>query len=673
MPNQQKVVCARAARQEFSEAYRGGIQTYRSARRYAGICGPAFASKLPDGIYHLPFQHLHDAGVARMAWEGAVTRSNQDARFLQDLPFRVMARKRPLQESELAIGEYDSATAECSNNAVVIHDGRVHRDGRTLYMVHSRFCLERVFTEVEGNSAVYEEAAKPLLEKAQAGGRSTLLLFGQTGTGKTYTASGVLHQLAEDLFPSNGVRLYCYEMAGARGGKDGFFDLLNERSPVKCLTGEDGQVHVRGAKAADCRTADEFREAVRKALAWRTSEVTERNEASSRSHAILEIHMGIPKESRVTCALNETSAAWGEESEGVDGEEAVCTKEDSGLAAGVLRIVDLAGSERNFETQQHTRQMAERGGVINYSLLMLKECARIMHKNRKILENGRPGQVAHVPFRRSRLTHLLRSCFTDEAHRTVVITTLSPAPTDIEHSLNSLQHVGMMRAGAHVLLAGVSKAGTVASNACSSADGFGQVEGRGHALHSKLQDVPGQLRLHAFEMITDVGGTIKKKYEASTTKQETFIDARWHREMNVAVDEDLWVLREADAEVVEVLSAWKQERWDARRASDVSRWDASTVHSFLQSLELPGEVRLPSTMTGAQLLRLGRRGVLSLCAGDTATAEATCDALQAALASERASCAAMTESQRTGNAKLTGLGLRKAPAPKTDASLVGGS
>ena len=33
----------------------------------------------------------------------------------------------------------------------------------------------------------------------------------------------------------------------------------------------------------------------------------------------------------------------------------------------------------------------------------------------------------------------------DESHRTIVVATLSPSPTDVEHSLNTLQHVAMMR------------------------------------------------------------------------------------------------------------------------------------------------------------------------------------------------------------------------------------
>lgn len=331
----------------------------------------------------------------------------------------------------------------------------------------------------------------------------------------------------------------------------------------------------------------------------------------------------------------------------------------------MLRVVDLAGSERNYETQLHTRSMAERGGHINYSLLMLKECARLMHRNHSARREG-DRKEQHVPFRSSRLTHLLQSCFTDDTHRTVVITTLSPSPTDVEHTLNSLQHVGMMRASrpvaagaeeedeaaAHCSAMGGGSAGGKASDGT----GFEAVQGRGHELHSKLQDArASQLKLHAFDMLTGQGGTIQKKYDPENVKLETFIDSRWHREMKVQVEEsDLWVLKEADAEIVQTLTSWRQEQWHERQAHDLVRWDAKAVQAFVASLALPGEVRLPSTMTGAQLQRLGRRGLSALC-GD----EATFEALHDALCGERAASRELTAAQTKQNAKVTALGAHK--------------
>lgn len=621
MTTNHKLVCARAARKEYSEAYRRGIRDYRCSRRHAAFCGRHFLERLPQPVALSVLRHVHDPEVAQLAWDGAVSVENSGARDRQ-ASFRVMARLRPLLPGEHEDGAYGSLSTEDANNAVVVHDGRVHRDGRTLYMVHSRFCLDRVFGAAEPNEAVYADTARPLLQAAMQGGRATLVLFGQTGTGKTYTAHSLLQMLADELFEgASAASVLCYEIAGSRGGKEDVFDLLAERKPVKCLTGEDEQVHVRGANSISCSSPRELSDALRAAFEWRSSECTERNEASSRSHAVIELHL----------------------------------TGKTGDAAGVLRIVDLAGSERNFETQFHTRKMAERGGHINYSLLMLKECARIMHKNRHRHDEGRDEALQHIPFRRSRLTHLLRSCFADASHRTVVIATLSPSPIDVEHSLNSLQHVGMMRAGRPVDQPRAD--GAVPNQADGSpADGsFSKVEGRGHGLHSKLQDARAeQLKLHAFGMVTGVGGTVMKKYEPENVKMEAFIDPRWHREMNVVAEKDLWVLREADAEVVQVLTEWKEEQWEIRKAHDIARWDARTVSAFLSGLDLPGKASLPSTMTGLQLLRLGRRGLGSLCSD-----EATADALHAAVLQERAAAREAGAMTKERNAKMTALGASK--------------
>lgn len=617
MASNHKLVCARAARQQFGGAFQQAVRDYRWAKLAAATL-KGLDAYLPDGLSFLPLSYLYDDEVARFAWEGAVMKENQDA-STRCSSFRVLARTRPLQNSEVDEKLYESLSSEGGNHSIIVHDGRVHRDGRTIYTNHSRFCLDGVFPQDASNVQVYQEAAQPLLRSALEGQRSTLIFFGQTGTGKTYTARGVLEVMIEEIFQNTQeVTLCCYEMAGTRGGREAFFDLLADRAQVKCLTGEDGNVHVRGAKQVPCRSAQDLEDAMARAFEWRSSECTERNEASSRSHCILELHFP--------------------------------------AASGLLRVVDLAGSERNFETQMHSRSMAERGGLINYSLLMLKECARVMHKQMK---QPHKSEDLHVPFRRSRLTHLLRSSFTDPSHQTTVVATLSPSPTDVEHSLNTLQHVGMMRsARAWEEEHAVTFATQATDGETSGAGGFDVVQGRGRALHSKLQDArKGQLNLHAFQMKTQVGGSIIKKYEGDSAKLETFIDARWHRELKVKVQEDLWVLRDADMEATQVLTSWRQEQWTASKAHDLHRWDAKTLQSFLKSLELPGEVRIPSTMTGAQLKRLGPRGLVALCS-DAATAEA----LQLALHGERQRDAVAAAAHRSRNARMTALGNHKVHA-----------
>eukprot|EP00930_Biecheleria_cincta_P017554 TRINITY_DN13919_c1_g1_i1.p1 TRINITY_DN13919_c1_g1~~TRINITY_DN13919_c1_g1_i1.p1 ORF type:complete len:687 (-),score=124.30 TRINITY_DN13919_c1_g1_i1:15-1991(-) len=623
MPSNHKLVCARAARHEFGEAFQRAIGDYRGARLAATTWTVQLKQRFPDGIPLLPLSFLYGEDLARFAWDGSVTLDNAGDVTSH---FQVMARTRPLQPEELEDDCYESGSIEEANKSVVVHDGRVHRDGRTLYSQHSRFCLDKVFGEKHDNNDVFRAAAKPLLDSAVQGSRATLVFFGQTGTGKTHTAQGVLDIMTPCVFMQAAcVEVLCYELAGTRGGREAVFDLLADRAPVKCLTGEDGNVHVRGARAIQCRSSEELVEAVRTAFSWRTSESTERNATSSRSHCVLELQF--PAAQPAEEALGDT------------------------VRGGVLRVIDLAGSERNFETQMHTKSMAERGGHINYSLLMLKECARIMHLNRRRRDAGQGKSEAHVPFRSSRLTHLLKSCFMDESHQTTVVATLSPSPTDVEHSLNTLQHVGMMRSAR----AWESFAEGSEAHQTVKEKGFHQVEGRGHALHSKQQDArKEQLSQFQFRKVLQTGGSIMRKYEPENMKTEAFIDERWHRELNVKVEDDLWVLKDADAECTQVLTSWREEQWTASKVHDLVRWDAPTLQAFLRSLPLPGEARLPSTMTGAQVRRLGRRGLRALCS-DEATAQMLYDALQG---EEQASKAAAA-SHRGANAKITALGQSK--------------
>ena len=65
-------------------------------------------------------------------------------------------------------------------------------------------------------------------------------------------------------------------------------------------------------------------------------------------------------------------------------------------------------------------------------------------------------------------------------------------------------------------------------------------------------------------------------------------------------------------------------------------------------------MRLPSTMTGAQLSRLGSRGLHAICS-DAATSEA----LQQALNQQRHKNGAAAVAHRLRNAKMTALGNHK--------------
>jgi len=235
----------------------------------------------------------------------------------------------------------------------------------------------------------------PLVEAALAGGGATLLCMGQTGTGKTYTIQGLAKCLAADLSGQRDVSVGFFEIWGQKCR-----DLLAGGQEVHLRSDAEDSVCVRGQRIVSLPAAKGLAEVLQEALQFRASETTERNAASSRSHA-------------------------------------VCTLQFGGNASGVLRLVDLAGSERNFETTQMTAQQHRESAGINASLMVLKDCFRAHAANQR-------GERMLMPFRRSRLTRVLRDCFVDSSHRTAVIATISPASSDVIHTVNTLRHATML-------------------------------------------------------------------------------------------------------------------------------------------------------------------------------------------------------------------------------------
>lgn len=98
-------------------------------------------------------------------------------------------------------------------------------------------------------------------------------------------------------------------------------------------------------------------------------------------------------------------------------------------------LVDLAGSERKKDSDAHTKARQQEGAEINASLHALKECIRAQGK-------------AWAPYRNSPLTRVLQESLAPtgsrECAKLAVIATVSPAATDIEHSISTLQVAHML-------------------------------------------------------------------------------------------------------------------------------------------------------------------------------------------------------------------------------------
>jgi hypothetical protein len=375
--------------------------------------------------------------------------------------FRICVRKRPLLPFERAQGSYEVAHVS-GNHSILLHEGKLARNGRLLSMSHHQFAVDNVYDENTSNDELCRQVVDPLLSWAERGNKATMLCFGQTGTGKTYTLYGALEYISKHLVGKH-IRLIFYEVHGNK-----CYDLLQDRALVHLRFDESENLHVRGARSIELNPLKEPRELLsylKTAIHLRSTLVTERNSLSSRSHAVCSIEILTP-----SVAKDHSLAAYLKEQQF----SAPGAPQATYATAGKITLVDLAGSERNYETLQMSAAQHKESADINLALMSLKDCFRAYHSSllyhaekeknlgfitppvsttkspkvgasiKKTASASSP-VLPRIPYRNSTLTKVLKECFTTGFnHHTTIVATISPTPVDLQHTLNTIQHVLLM-------------------------------------------------------------------------------------------------------------------------------------------------------------------------------------------------------------------------------------
>lgn len=365
----------------------------------------------------------------------------------------VCVRKRPLSRKETAAGDRDVVSVQPDAAALCVHELREKVD-LTKYVDTHPFAFDRVFAEHAPNAAVYDGTARPLVDTLFAGGRATCFAYGQTGAGKTFTMAGDgpenpgLYTLAvRDVF--NRIRRTESELwhkAEAEGLEDfeppdpvqvwiSFFeiyasklhDLLNRSAKLECREDSNSEVQIVGLSHRLCEVEEDVLAYIEEGSAARSTGVTGANDDSSRSHAVFQIELRHPPAATVQADASTTMRE--NLLRNTRSRTAAAIEAKRGAEIGRLCFIDLAGSERGSDTASSTRQTRLEGAEINKSLLALKECIRAMDQRKD-----------HTPFRGSKLTQVLKASFTGKNCSTVMIANISPASSNVEHTLNTLRY-----------------------------------------------------------------------------------------------------------------------------------------------------------------------------------------------------------------------------------------
>lgn len=329
----------------------------------------------------------------------------------------VAVRKRPLNKREAQRKDVDVITVP-SKDLLIVHEPKQKVD-LTRFLENHMFRYDYAFDETATNELVYKYTARPLVHTIFEGGMATCFAYGQTGSGKTHTmggdfngktqdsTKGIYALVARDVFKMLKMPKFKEENLVVNAsffeiysGK--VFDLLNNKAKLRVLEDAHQQVQIVGLKEEIVESVDDVLQLINTGNTIRTSGQTSANNHSSRSHAVFQIILRYNRKQRTV--------------------------------KGKFSLIDLAGNERGADTSSANRQTRMEGAEINKSLLALKECIRAL---------GRKG--AHLPFRASKLTQVLRDSFIGENSRTCMIAMISPGVQSCEHSLNTLRYADRVK------------------------------------------------------------------------------------------------------------------------------------------------------------------------------------------------------------------------------------
>ncbi|KAJ2533159.1 tubulin-dependent ATPase kip3 [Coemansia sp. RSA 1937] len=278
-----------------------------------------------------------------------------------------------------------------------------------------RFVFDRVYGEESSQRDLYEGTTRGLLDSVMTGYNATVFAYGATGCGKTYTISGcpedpgVIFLTMQELFErvaNEDDKTVEITLSYLEVYNETIRDLLvdNPAQVVPLALRDDAKqtVTVVGLSEHVPKDVDEIMSLMVRGNANRTMSPTEANAVSSRSHAVLQVH------------VRQKPRAGGLQTD---------------VTSATLSIIDLAGSERATVTRNNGARMRE-GANINRSLLALANCINALCDQKT---------KRHIPYRDSKLTRLLKFSLGGNC-RTVMITCVSPASTYFEETHNTLKY-----------------------------------------------------------------------------------------------------------------------------------------------------------------------------------------------------------------------------------------
>ncbi|KAG8239042.1 hypothetical protein J437_LFUL018877, partial [Ladona fulva] len=317
-------------------------------------------------------------------------------------PVKVVIRCRPFSEKEISIhGKEAGILLDEELGTVDVLDPK----NKT---VHRTYAFDGVYGPERTQEDVYIGCCKAVTDSILDGFNGSIIAYGQTGTGKTYTMEGDLRnteqqgmmcRVVQHIFSRINMdtsRSYQVNLSYIEIYQDTLRDLLNISGKKLTMHEVENGIYMDGLSNVTCRDFNDVLNWYHNGKVNRRTRRTNMSISSSRSHTILRL----------------TVTSFDEKKE---------------VKTGILNLVDLAGSESQRKAGTKGEALKE-ASKMNNSLSTLG----------KVVSMISSGNHRHIPYRDCKLTRVLQeslggNCFT------TILATIGPCVSDFEETLNTLR------------------------------------------------------------------------------------------------------------------------------------------------------------------------------------------------------------------------------------------
>ncbi|KAM9958333.1 hypothetical protein ACTFIW_001195 [Dictyostelium discoideum] len=312
---------------------------------------------------------------------------------------RVVCRVRPLTELEKGRNEHSIVHFFDSKSISIRANG-------------PQFTFDRIFGYQETQSQIFEDVAEPIVNDFLDGYHGTIIAYGQTASGKTFTmvgdpnSHGIIPRVIESIFvgiskmrerDTSLSLAFCLKISALELYNEKLYDLYDaSKSNLNIREHKQNGIYVEGISERVITSIEEAYDFLNISNNNRAIASTKMSAASSRSHSVLMIELSQQNLSRESSKISK------------------------------LFLVDLAGSERAHKTGAEGDRMQEAKNI-NLSLSALG----------KVI-NALTCGASYVPYRDSKLTRVLQDSLGGNS-KTSLIINCSPSNNNEHETITTLQ------------------------------------------------------------------------------------------------------------------------------------------------------------------------------------------------------------------------------------------